>query len=138
MYQIRLNLDLWLKDKPWTKLLWEQFFCHLNFPFFVAELSFYWIYYIGCSNATESLFQQSGSTLTRFKAELGSFHKLCLHLGVGWWSEKRVVHYIRSVNYRDVPSQRMPKNANVICESSPTCQNVITFGLIKISILANQ
>ena len=58
----------------------------------MAELSFYWIYYIGCSNATESLFQQSESTLTRFKAELGSFHKLCLHLGMGRWSEKRVIH----------------------------------------------
>ena len=32
------------------------------------------------------------------KFGLGSFHKLRLHLGVGRWSEKRVVYYIKSAN----------------------------------------
>ena len=32
------------------------------------------------------------------KEKLGSFHKLRLHLGVGRWSEKHVIYYIKSAN----------------------------------------
>ena len=54
---------------------------------------------------------------------LGSFHKLRLHLGVGRWSEKLVVYY-KKVQTRDVRGQKMPKNANVICESSLSSNSV--------------
>ena len=38
-------------------------------------------------------------------------------LGVGRWSEKRVVYYIK-MQTRDVHGQKKPKSANIICESS--------------------
>ena len=34
----------------------------------------------------------------KFYTALGSFHKLRLHLGVGRWSEKHIVYYIKSAN----------------------------------------
>ena len=56
------------------------------------------------------------SGLEKIFLKLGSFHKLCLHLGVGRWSEKHVVYYIKSANQDHMWS----KNANRICESSLT------------------
>ena len=38
------------------------------------------------------------SGLEKTFLKLGSFHKLRLHLGVGRWSEKHVVYYIKSAN----------------------------------------
>ena len=38
------------------------------------------------------------SGLEKIFLKLGSFHKLRLHLGVGRWSEKHVVYYIKSAN----------------------------------------
>ena len=43
----------------------------------------------------------------KFYTALGSFHKLRLHLGVGRWSEKHIVYYIKSANYSQVPNKRV-------------------------------
>ena len=40
------------------------------------------------------------SGLEKIFLKLGSFHKLCLHLGVGRWSEKCVGYHIKSENYK--------------------------------------
>ena len=53
------------------------------------------------------------------KNKVRGLSKITFALRVGRWSEKRVVYYIK-VQTRDVPGQKMPKNGNVICESSLT------------------
>ena len=68
-------------------------------------------------NDCDTLIRCISSIRDRLLSSLRSFHKLSLHLGVGRWSEKGVVYYIKS---RDVGGQKMPKNANVICASSLT------------------
>ena len=46
---------------------------------------------------------------------LGGLSLITFALGVGRWSEKHVVFYIK-VQIRDICGQKIPKNANVICK----------------------